>query len=143
LAPGVLGSIYLARGNFPMALRYYQIALNVCVQHNNLYLLSRVYREYTRLYWRTRQLDSCMRYANLALAICQKYNFGDYASDVYKVLVEMYKSNNQPDSALKYLQAMVTTRDSLFNQTRASQFLLTSFDEKQRQQEIEIAQTAY
>jgi signal transduction histidine kinase len=72
-----------------------------------------------------------------------RYNFGDYASDVCKVLVELYKSKEMPDSALKYMQAMVAAKDSIFSQTRANQFLLISFDEKQRQREIEIAQTAY
>ena len=143
LAHCELGNVYFALGNFPMALRYYQDALNESIRYNSPYLSARAYRDYARLFFKSGQPDSCIRYANLALAICLKYNFGDYASDVCKVLVDLYQSKKMPDSALKYLQAMVAAKDTIFSQTRASQFLLIGFDEKQHQQEVEIAQTAY
>src|SRR5207344_2240730 len=100
-------------------------------------------RDFARLYKSTGLPDSCVISAYTALGICRKYNFGDYASDVCKLLVDLYKEKKQPDSALKYLQAMVAAKDSIFSQTRANQFLLIGFDEKQRQQDIEIAQAAY
>jgi signal transduction histidine kinase len=143
LAPNALGNAYFVQGNFLKALHYYQVALNTCMRYNNSYLMARVYRDYSRLYLKSGHSDSCIRYANLALGICLEYNFGDYASDVCKVLVELYKSKEMPDSALKYLQAMVTAKDSIFSQTRANEFLMINLDEKQRQREIEIAQTAY
>jgi tetratricopeptide (TPR) repeat protein len=143
LAHCELGNVYFALGNVPMALRYYQDALNESIRYNAPYLSARAYRDYARLFFKSGQPDSCIRYANLALAICLKYNFGDYASDVCKVLVDLYQSKKMPDSALKYLQAMVAAKDTIFSQTRASQFLLIGFDEKQHQQEVEIAQTAY
>ena len=143
LAPCVLGNVYFALGNFRLALRYYQDALNESIRYNAPYLSARAYRDYARLFFKSGQPDSCIRYANLALAICLKYNFGDYASDVCKVLVDLYQSKKVPDSALKYLQAMVAAKDTIFSQTRASQFLLIGFDEKQHQEEVEIAQTAY
>ncbi len=96
-----------------------------------------------RLYKKTGFPDSCVQFASASLEICRKYNFGDYATDDCRLLVDLYKEKKQPDSALKYLQAMVAAKDSIFSQTRANQFLLIGFDEKQRQQDIEIAQAAF
>ncbi|MFI5155940.1 MAG: ATP-binding protein [Chitinophagales bacterium] len=139
----VLGNVYYAMGNIPQAKRYYQAALEECVRYNNQYVLARINRDFARLYKLNGFPDSCVQSAQTALEICRKYNFGDYASDVCRLLVDLYKEKKLPDSALKYLQAMVAAKDSIFSQARANQFLLIGFDEKQRQQDIEIAQAAY
>ena len=139
----ILGDVYAKSGNYTLAEEYFRQAIQSSKRVNLLYILARSYNNLASLFQKTNQPDSCILYAHISLQLCQKNNYGNYALNAESILVQSYESQHNLDSAFKYLKMMTATRDTLFNQQKSLQFLMLNFDEKQRNQDIEIAKEKY
>jgi len=60
-----------------------------------------------------------------------------YVAEISPMIAALYKANNQPDSAYKYLQLSIAAKDSLYNVDKIRQFQTLSFNEANRQQQLE------
>jgi len=143
LSTAGLANTYQVLGNYSSARHFYQIALQQCVQFNNVYIQARVYRDLARLFNKMGQKDSCVYFAQRALAFCEKYGFGDYGSNVGELLSKLYESQHQPDSALKYMKVMFLARDSIFGMAKFRQYQASLFDAEKNQLDVVSAAERY
>ncbi|HMH34469.1 MAG TPA: ATP-binding protein [Puia sp.] len=139
----VLGTVEQRLGNNQLAEKYLRLALEDAKKNNIPYLVARLYNNLAGLFKKMNKPDSCSYYARASLDLSQKSHFGNYALDASKVLMQLYESVHNRDSVLKYLNLMLAIKDTVFNQQKVQQFELLTFDEKQRQQEIEAARERY
>ncbi len=92
------------------------------------------------LYHKYKQQDSAEYYAQKAL---EKATAGKFEQDVLnagKVLYTFYDEDHNLPQAYKYFKITTAAKDSLYSQDKVKQLLSLDFDEKERQQELQVAQ---
>ena len=137
----ILGDVALAQNNKNSALNYYQQSIGYASQNDSYIQLFETYYRMAKLYQKTNQRDSIIRYAKLALQFSQKAPYIQGILKSSQLLVELYKNKNDSE-ALHYFEITIAAKDSLYSQDKIKQMLSISFEGKQRQQEIEIANVA-
>ena len=86
--------------------------------------------------------DSVLYYVRNGLPVANFLKAPDLFLRSYTALADYYKSKGNNDSAVKYQSLIIKINDSLFSSKRVQEFQNIDFDEVQRQQQIEAAQTA-
>ncbi len=81
--------------------------------------------------------DSAIWYGQQSLFVAQSSMLTSRQSDASDFLSAFYKKRHQPDSALKYLELSVVLKDSLFNKEKVQEMENLTFDENNRQQELQ------
>ncbi len=137
-----LGDVAVARGQTKQALSYYQQGVKMAANDNNFTLLHESYYRLAKLYQQTAQPDSTLHFAKLALNFSQKASYANGILKASQLLAKLYKGKNDTE-ALRYFEIATAAKDSLFSQDRVKQLLSYSFEEKQKQQEIEAANAEY
>jgi signal transduction histidine kinase len=139
-----MGRFYAAEGKKQLAAEYYKKAL-VASKDQNYYLRGVVASNLllADIYKQPGQRDSGLHYIKDALSTAQYLNAPDLLLRSYTALADYYKTANNNDSTVKYQSLIIKINNSLFNSKQAQQFQNIDFDEQQRQQQIEAAQSAY
>ncbi|HEX3385388.1 MAG TPA: tetratricopeptide repeat protein, partial [Mucilaginibacter sp.] len=136
-----LGEVEIAQGHKEAALKYFRDAVAISIKIEDVENLSIAYLSMANLYHKDKRLDSAEFYAQKAL---ETASAGKYLQDVWnagKVLYSYYDEQGNLPQAYKYLKITTAAKDSLFSQDKVKQMLSLDFDEKQRQRDIEAAQT--
>ncbi|GAA4455852.1 hypothetical protein GCM10023189_24200 [Nibrella saemangeumensis] len=94
------------------------------------------------LFNKLHRADSSLYYAHLALINSKQANNLVTPSITY-FLARLYKDKNNLDSAFHYLEIARASSDSLFGPRKIQQLQLLAIAEKQRQQELILAQKEY
>jgi two-component system, NtrC family, sensor kinase len=133
-----LGLVDAARKNYPAALAFFHKSAESSRAVDDLQNLSTTNSSIADFYKQQGQRDSAIAYTEKALQAAQacSYNLGIFEAS--KSLSEYYAGNDDK-KAFRYLALATVAKDSLFSQEKVKQLLSISFEEKQRQQEMETA----
>jgi two-component system NtrC family sensor kinase len=138
-----IGLIYSKKGDKKRALSYFLNSVNLLKGDDFYDPKSRANYQTALIYRQSKQIDSAIYYANHALTAAQKGNFYSRIIDASKLLSELYETKDMR-KALQYNNMAIAAKDSLYLKGKRNAIQnLTDFDEKERQYEIETAQTAY
>jgi len=136
-----LGEVETARGNKGDARYYYRDAAAIATRIEDVEMLSITYLSTANLYHKYKQQDSAEYYAQKALETASAEKYLQDVLNAGKVLYAYYDEDHNLPQAYKYLKITIATKDSLFSQDKVKQLLSLDFDEKQRQRDIEAAET--
>ena len=138
-----LGEVEIARGNNTSALKYLRHAVLLSIQNEDVEMLSMTYLSIAKLYHKNSQQDSAKYYAKKALETAKSQNYEQDVLNAGKVLYGYYDDEGNLPEAYKYYKLTTQAKDSLYSEDKVKQLLSLDFDEKQRQQEIAVAQDQY
>lgn len=129
-----LGGVQSKMGNAPLAVSYFNMAINQSLGTSNIRYLNLAYTGLAEHYQRFNQADSCAFYARKAIAAVNNTSFFYLSSKPAKLLADIYEKTNC-DSTLKYAKVYKTAADSLNSSKANQQIQLMTFEEDLRQQE--------
>jgi len=135
-----LGEVEAEKGNKAAALQFFKQAVDNDKAADDGEDESVAYLSTANLYHKYKQQDSAEYYAKKALETAAA---GKYEQDVLnagKVLYAFYDEDHNLEQAYKYFKITTAAKDSLYSQDKLKQLLSLDFDEKERQQELQIAQ---
>jgi len=92
------------------------------------------------LYHKYKQQDSAEYYAQKALETAAAGKFEQDVLNAGKALYTFYDEDHNLPQAYKYFKITTAAKDSLYSQDKVKQLLSIDFDEKERQQELQVAQ---
>ncbi len=130
-----LGGVHSKLGNAPLAISYFNMAINQSVGTPNIRYLNMAYTGLAEHYQRFNQTDSCVFYAKKAIAAVSNTSFFYLSSKPAQLLTDIYEKTNC-DSTLKYANVFKTAADSLNSSKANQQIQLMTFEEDLRQQEV-------
>ena len=102
--------------------------------------LSIAYLSMANLYHKYKQQDSTEYYAQKALETAAAGKFEQDVLNAGKVLYTFYDEDHNLPQAYKYFKITTAAKDTLYSQDKVKQLLSLDFDEKERQQELQVAQ---
>jgi tetratricopeptide (TPR) repeat protein len=130
-----LGGVHSKLGNAPLAMGYFNMALNSSAGLSNIRYRNLTYTGLAEHFQRNHQTDSCAFYARKAIAVVNNTPFFYLSNKPAKLLADIYEKTNC-DSTLKYATVLKTANDSLSSSKTNQQILLMTFEEDLRQQEL-------
>jgi tetratricopeptide (TPR) repeat protein len=128
---------YFALGQDSMALLNYRLAIPYFAAHHVDEGTCESAQYLARIFERKNKPDSAIWYGQLSLRVAQSSLLTSRQSDASNFLAAFYKKRHQPDSALKYLEFSGALKDSLFNKEKVQEMENLTFDENNRQQELQ------
>jgi two-component system NtrC family sensor kinase len=132
-----LANVYAKTGRRQLAREYFTHAIEIDKKYNVPLLRVRLYNNIAAFFKDQGELDSCIYYAEAAFSLCRNHEFGEQSTDASSLVAQAYELLNKPDSALKYTKIFMASRDTIFNQAKLIQIQLLTFDEGQRQKDIQ------
>lgn len=145
-----LGSILLNKGRTYMALGRQQeaehiffAALQASADHKYYRGIAATHLALADIHKQFGERDSVLYYIHNGLSVAKYLNAPDLYLRSWKALAEYYKTGGNSDSIVKYQSLIIKINDSLFSSKQAQDFQNIDFNEQQRQQEVEAANTAY
>ena len=137
-----IGSTYSKMGNNVLAISYYRKAIAAGLESQSARYMNQVYTSLAEHYQRTGQEDSTLYYAKKAITETQNTLFTFLSIKPAKLLTDIYENSNA-DSTLKYLKIYRAANDSLFSTRNVQQLQMMTFEEDQRQVELEKEKINY
>ena len=137
-----LGEIETAKKNFQAALYHFNKSVANYQATDDKQDLSITYLNMSTLYLNKKQEDSSIFYAKKSLSNAEDGSYNKGILDASERLSRQYEGKNDKE-AFKYLKLATAAKDSLYSQDKVKQLLSISFEEKQRQEEMEAAQANY
>jgi two-component system NtrC family sensor kinase len=138
-----LGIIRFKKRDYHGAIAHYLKSMKITANKNDHYLFSEDYRRMAEAYQKLNNMDSCIYLGKKAFEEAKLDRNPDQVLRATTLLTNTYKSLNNYKDAFDYQQIMLKAQDSLFSQQKTLQVQNLTFNEQQRQQEIEAAQAAY
>lgn len=131
-----LGGLQAKLRNFPLALDYLQKSVHYAYIHQDYLYSTQAYLDIAKIYQQTNQPDSCAFYA-------QKGNLYNKIANASLFLSSLYVQE-KPQLAIHYQHTALAAKDSLSNFGNLTTIQnQVSFDEEERQYEMETAKTAW
>jgi signal transduction histidine kinase len=137
------GEVEIARGHTNKALQYLNDAIRTARSRDDQQILSVTYMSESKLYHNNKRQDSAEFYAQQALDVAQTGKFEQDVLNADQRLYSYYDEDHNLPLAYKYFKLATAAKDSIYSQERTKQLLSLDFEEKQRQQEIAVAQEQY
>jgi len=131
-----LGTIYLKKKEYPLAMEKYRLSLPYMMQTNGESNISPTYLNMAKIFKYQGREDSCLYYAKISKITAQKNELPGELLDASLFLADYYKQHHLVDSAFFYLSIVVAAKDSIFSQEKIRKIQTLSFSETVRQQEI-------
>ncbi len=122
--------------------QYYYQSVDWGLTLNSLRILQMTYVGLSDHYKRYQQLDSSIFYAKKSIAVVQNTVFAFLSLKPSLMLSDIYETINA-DSAVKYMRIYKAANDSMYSTRINQQLQMLTFDEEQRQQEINMARIDY
>ena len=136
-----LGTIYLRKGDYPLAKQYFGKAIVESQQQNNLKALAVAYLNMGNMLSVSGDRDSSLWYAKRGLDISRSIQSPDELVNAYSLLSSIYKLQNNMDSAFIYQGLAMAEKDSIYSVEKIKQFENIGFDEQLKVQELEKEKT--
>ena len=130
-----LAGVQSKLGNAPLAISYFNMAINKSFGTPYIMYLSLAYTGIAQHYLRFNQTDSCVLYAKKAIAVITNTPFFYLSNKPAQLLTDIYEKTNC-DSTLKYAKVLKIANDSLTSSKANQQIQLMTFEEDLRQQEV-------
>jgi len=128
-----LGTIHGNLGNTPVALGYFDMAIQESLRSGSPRQLNRVLTAKAEYFNAINKKDSCILFAKKAIAAVENTGFTTNRIRPAELLLNMYRGNNV-DSAFKYSEMYRVANDSLFSTKAIQQTQLMTFEDEIRQQ---------
>jgi len=135
-----LGEVEAEKGNKAGALQFFRQAVIKDKAVDDGEDVSIVYLSTASLYHKYKQQDSAEYYAQKALEAAVAGKFEQDVLNAGKILYTFYDEDHNLPQAYKYFKLTTAAKDSLYSQDKVKQLLSLDFDEKERQQELQVAQ---
>jgi len=135
-----IGEVEAAKGNKKAALKYFNSAISFTKKTEDL---SISYLSTARLYHKYKMQDSAEYFAKKALETAALGKFEQDAINAGQLLYSYYDEDNNLPLAYKYFKLTTAAKDSIYSQDKVKQLLTMDFDERQRKQDIAVAQAQY
>jgi hypothetical protein len=132
-----LADAYFEMNQDSLALVNYRLALPYFISHKVDEGTCEAAQYLAQIFDKRNKPDSARWYGQFSLRIAQASMLTSRQSDATDFLVSFYKKRHQSDSALKYLELSVVLKDSMFNEEKLQEMQNLTFDENNRQQEIQ------
>ncbi len=130
-----LGDVHAALGNFDLALSFFRKSISNSLEINNTQNLCFTYFHLSKVFTKMGVRDSAIYYAKQALLIAQDKQFRKILADAAKQLSQLYENINDKE-ALRYYKLSMDVKDSIFNASSTAQIQAMTFNEQERQREI-------
>jgi tetratricopeptide (TPR) repeat protein len=134
-----LGNIYLKMKQPAIAMDNYRLSIPYFIETLNNIGLCEAMLGMAKLFQLKKENDSSLHYAKISFAIAKNNGFPLSLLNASNFLADYYKQHYIADSAYSYLSAVITAKDSLYNQEKTNQVQMLSFEESIRQQDIKSA----
>ena len=138
----VLGNIQAKSGNNKLALEYYQQGIQAAIKFNNYRDAAPLYISIASFYRKINKQDSAIYYAKQGLAYGQMLAYKNRIMDAANLLAELYEQKDIKES-FRYYKMAAAAKDSMYSAEKIQALQTITFDEQERQREIEAAKTAY
>ncbi len=139
----VLGNVYAKKGNYSLALQYYQDGIQPAINGNILKDLTEIYNGMAKTFLLTGQTDSSIYYAKQAILVGSSTQYLNGVIVASNLLSDIYQSQHKSDSAVKYRNQTLAAKENIFNREKLNQVQNISFKEKLRKQEIAVENIQY
>lgn len=130
-----LGGVQSKLGNAPLAITYFNMAIEQSFGTPYIRYLSMAYTGLAEHYRRFNQTDSCELYAKKAIAAVTNTPLFYLSSKPAQLLTDIYEKTNC-DSTLRYAKVLKIANDSLNSSKANQQIQLMTFEEDLRQREL-------
>ena len=124
------------------ALTYYRQSIPYGVAMHNNRLLSQTYLEMAQVFRHLNQRDSALYYATQSLHMAQTSRIPLNVGDAAKLLSQLYEPTD-PRQALNYQKLAATAKDSLIEAEKIKNFQNIEFNEKLRQEDVQLLEEAH
>ena len=128
--------------NETLALSYYRQGVRAVIKLNDYRVGADLNIKIANFYKKKNQLDSAIYFAKEGLSIAQKLSYKNRIMAASNILAEIYESK-EPKEAIRYYKIFSAARDSLYSNEKMQALQTMTFDEQERQFEIETAKTAF
>jgi len=135
-----LGEVEAEKGNKAGVLQFFRQAIISDKAVDDGENMSIACLSTANLYHKYRQQDSAEYYAQKALETAAAGKFEQDVLNAGKALYTFYDEDHNLPQAYKYFKITTAAKDSLYSQDKVKQLLSIDFDEKERQQELQVAQ---
>jgi two-component system NtrC family sensor kinase len=134
IIPYYYGNIYRKKNDHISALKYYHMSLALAEEQLVNTDIMKISNGIAKTFKQIGNYDSSIFYANRVIEVSQ-FGYNPLIKlEALNLLAGIYKSQNKTDSVAKYLGFIISTKDSLFGQTKNIQLQSLRFDEQIRQQ---------
>jgi signal transduction histidine kinase len=140
--PRILGNIYANMGDQQRAYQYFLESLEASVKRKDYAAVASGYRSLASFHRSMRRYDSAIWYARMAYEQANFRHVPGIALDAAGLLSQLYDTIDARTS-LQYLRIANSIRDSLYSTDRLRAAQALSFAEKERQNELNMAEAAY
>lgn len=135
-----LGGVQRKLGNYTNAFKYFRKSIDhslMSKNHNSLFNLSKSYWELAIIFKEMNQIDSSNYYAKKALTLSQQIH---WAKDILEIEIFLANNYNGIDNkqAVYFYSAAANLRDSLYNQEKVTELQNLTYNEQERQKELEF-----
>lgn len=134
----ILGGIHSRQNHPELALNYYRLGLSFMPPQKDVI---DGYMGIANVFDQAGNRDSALYYAKKTIDEGRRFSFLPEVLDASALTRSIYKKENRVDSAFFYQELMITIKDSLFSREKQRQLQNLVFDEKIRQQELELEKT--
>ena len=135
-----IGFAYRLSGNKDSAMKLFRMSIQQTqlstIKKNKITNLYKSYWEMAIIFKDLNQIDSSIYYAELALSYCKQLKWDKDAIEIEYLLAKNYSGINN-SKALFYYEESAKLRDSLYNKEKAEQLANITFNEQERQKELE------
>jgi signal transduction histidine kinase len=131
------GNIYLSKGDYEQAKRYYIESILVSEETQNLYSLGNACIHLANLYLKIEKADSSLYFARKGLDIFQAIGSPDGRLMAFNALSSIFKEKGIVDSAYVYLEWTRAEENSILNAEKIRLFQSIGFDQQLQVQELE------
>ena len=139
----LLGTIQAMQGKYEVALKNYNLAIELSIKNGNFWDTLQVLGGMSTLYKLKKQQDSAIYFAKI---ITQSNNPALDLKTLLEALSnlsEAYKVKGDKDSTLKYMELLYALKDSIFSKEKDREIQNLTFNERLKQQDILSAQAKY
>jgi Tfp pilus assembly protein PilF len=133
-----LGNVFLKMNQHEVAMANYKLALSSLDAGQHYQTVCETTLGLAKIFMKQGREDSALYYAKRSFEAAQ---LNDYAPGILKsgtFLADYYRRNKVVDSAYAYLTHVIALKDSMYSQERTNQIRNMAFEEKMRQQELEL-----
>lgn len=109
----ILGEISFAEGNYPQALKYYQITLDAADESNNNFLRASTLFRVGDAYIEMGKPDLALPHLQRNTVLAKRFGYNGELESTYKILIKAYSAKNNFTEAFKVQEKYIQLHDSL------------------------------
>jgi len=135
-ALNTLGQAHFGLHNYLVAQGYYQQSLASAIKVKSAYGMFINYQGLSALFKNNGKIDSCIYYTKKELETAKLVPYLPGVIEANELLANLY-TNADPKQAIGYYQQALALKDSTFNEQKIRQVQNLTYNEQQRQRELE------